>query len=137
LLQGRKSANIYANSGVIRGTPVKTTELEEGKRVQDYREWSYETSEIRIDITFNEARDAAIAVQCYSNDRAGRCPSITGVRDGDSEKEVIRKLGNPDTCHIGGVTKNMDYRNLGIRLTLTKEGVYMLMVLDRKYKWVY
>jgi hypothetical protein len=111
---------------------IETKDLEKGKRVQDYRDWSYGPPNSRIDIKFNEAKDAVIAVQCYSGDRLGSCPSIAGVTDGDSEKEVIRRLGNPDTSRIEGVTKTMAYRNLGITLKLEKERVYLLAVHDRK-----
>jgi hypothetical protein len=56
------------------------------------------------------------------------------VTDGDSEREVIRKLGNPDSSRIKDVAKLMTYRNLGIQLMLTKERVYLLVVNDQKYE---
>ena len=61
-------------------------------------------------------------------------PSLAGVSDGDSEQEVIRKLGPPDASSIEGVTKRLHYRTPGIWFTLTKERVYMLGINDPKYK---
>jgi hypothetical protein len=52
------------------------------------------------------------------------------VQSGDSEKEVLRKLGNPTSSKIDGVTKEMIYRDLNIEISLTKEHVYMLRLLD-------
>jgi hypothetical protein len=57
------------------------------------------------------------------------------VTDGDTEKKVIRRLGNPDTARIEGVTKFMTYDKLGIFLWLAQERVYMLGINDRKYKY--
>jgi hypothetical protein len=76
-----------------------------------------------------------ITIECYSNDRLRRCPSVAGVSDGDSEQRVIRKLGAPDASRITGVTKSLNYRTLGLRLILTKEQVYGLAIHDPKYQW--
>jgi hypothetical protein len=116
------------------GQPIiETKNLESGKRPQDYRDWSYSDSSTRIDVTFNAERTAVVAIACYSNDRQGRCPSIGGVTDGDSEQEVIRKLGTQGWQRITDVTKNMRYPDLGIELWLAQERVYMLGIHDRKY----
>jgi hypothetical protein len=76
---------------------IETKNLEKGKLIQDYRVWSYEQSSKHIDVTFNLEKTAVVAIGCYSIDRQGRCPSIGGVKDGDSEQEVIRKLGTPSS----------------------------------------
>src|SRR5262245_15306962 len=113
---------------------VDTKNLEKGKRAIDYRDWSYQGYEHNIDVTFNPARTAVEGIQCYSNDKIHRCPELGGVRDGDSEKEVLRKLGNPTTSKIDGVTKQMSYRDLNIQVWLTKEEVYMLAVRDPSHQ---
>jgi hypothetical protein len=46
---------------------IETKNLEKGKLVQDYRVWSY------------EQKTAVVAIDCYSSDRQGRCPSIGGL----------------------------------------------------------
>jgi hypothetical protein len=118
---------------------IETKNLEKGKLVQDYREWSYEQSSNRIDVTFNPEKTAVVAIDCYSNDRQRRCPSIGGVKDGDSEQEVIQKLGTPGTSRIefgrNGMTttKIMNYPKVGIELWLSNERVDMLGIYDPKY----
>jgi hypothetical protein len=86
---------------------IETKNLEKGKLVQDYQVWSYEQSSNRIDVTFNPEKTAVVAIDCYSIDRQRRCPSIGGVKDGDSELEVIRKLGTPGTSRIERGLDNM------------------------------
>jgi hypothetical protein len=112
---------------------VETKTLGDGQRVQDYRDWSYQYRHSRIDVTFNPEHTAVIAIQCYSHDSLGHCPSIAGASDGNSEQEVIRKLGPPDTSRIDGVAKSLDSRTHGIPLWLTKEQIYMLGIYDPKY----
>jgi hypothetical protein len=109
---------------------IETKTLESGKRARDYQHWSYIDHKSRIDVTFNPERTAVITIECFSDDRLRRCPPIAGVYDGDSEQEVIRKLGPPEGSRIQGVTKDLDYRTLGIRFTLAKEQVYLLSITD-------
>jgi hypothetical protein len=121
--------------GLWAGQPViSTKDLENGKRAQDYRDWQYEYSTSRLDITFNPEKTAVVAISCYSSDRLKRCPSIVGLSDGDSEQAVIRKLGAPGTARIEGVAKFISYPELAVQLWLSKEQVYMIGVNDRKYQ---
>ena len=115
-------------------TVVDTKNLEKGKRAIDYRDWSYEEYEHNINVAFNPARTAVTVIQCYSKDKVYRCPELGGVRDGDSEKEVLRKLGNPTSSKIDGVTKEMSYRDFNIEIWLTKEEVYMLALRDPSHR---
>ena len=115
-------------------TVVDTKKLEKGKRVIDYRHWSYEQGKHNINVTFNAARTAVVHLQCFSDDRLYRCPLIGGIRDGDSEKEVVRKLGNPTASKIDGVAKTLTYRDLGIEFILTKEQVYMMSISDQQHR---
>jgi hypothetical protein len=56
------------------------------------------------------------------------------VRDGDTEKTVIEKLGIPAISRIEQITKYMSYPNLGVNLFLVKEQVYMIGINDPHYK---
>ena len=113
---------------------IETSNLEKGKRVQDYRDWVvYEDNLYRLDVTFDE-KAALVAISCFSKARLGSCPSIAGVTDGDSEQEVIRKLGAPGTSRIQGVTKRITYPDLGIVIRLEKERVYTLGIKDPRYQ---
>jgi len=108
---------------------VRTSDLEIGKRVQDYQYWGYEDDDRNITVVFNPEKTAVFAIRCYSRDRLGRCPSIAGVFDGDSEQEVIRKLGLPDSSPIRDGNKFLRYDSIGITLVeLAREQVYGLRV---------
>ena len=113
---------------------IDTKNLEEGKRAIDYSDWGFRETLRHIDVTFNPARTAVTIIQCTSDDKGNRCPALGGVRDGDSEKEVLRKLGNPTSSKIDGVTKQMSYRDLNIEIWLTKERVYMLALRDPSHQ---
>lgn len=107
---------------------VATKEIEAGKSVRDFRYWSYALPYRNLNVRFNNERTAVVAIHCYSEDRLGRCPSIAGIDDGDSESQVLAKLGRNPRSSIDGVTKTMLYPELGIKLQLTKEEVYALEV---------
>jgi hypothetical protein len=111
-------------------TIIKTSELEKGKKVTDYKNWSYDHYKHNINVEFNNERTAVIRIQCYSEDKIARCPSIGSVWDGTSEQEALRKLGGPAEQRIDGVSKSVRFPNLGVRLTLTQEQVYILEVYD-------
>jgi hypothetical protein len=113
-------------------TVIYTENLEKGERVEDYKNWSYDDSFKRIEVTFNTEKTAVVDILCYSSDSQRRCPPIFGVADGDSEQDVIRKLGPPGTSRIEGVTKHISYPAVGIDLWLGKERVYMLSIYNRK-----
>jgi len=106
-------------------TKVDTKRLEKEKQVTDFRDWSYSEYEREIVVTFNPNRAAVTAIQCYSS-KTYRCPDLSGVRDGDSENDVVRKLGNPTSSKIEGTTKEMRYRSLNIVIRLAKEQVYLV-----------
>jgi hypothetical protein len=113
---------------------IETDKLEKGKTVRDYGQWAYEGNHSRVDITFNPEKTAIIAVQCCSHDKLSRRSPILGVRDGDTEKTVIEKLGAPAISRIEQITKYMSYPNLGVNLFLVKEQVYMIGINDTHYK---
>ena len=69
-----------------------------------------------------------LSIACYSEDKSYRCPAIGDVKDGTSEAEMLRKLGNPIKSSIKGVTKSVDYDDIGVALKLEKETVYYLLV---------
>lgn len=112
---------------------VETKSLEKGKHVTDYRDWSYNEYESNINVAFNEEKTAVTAIQCYSKDKLSRCPAIAGVSDSNTEKEAVRRLGHPSESQFQGVTKSIAYRDLGIKLTLEKELVYMLEISVPEY----
>jgi hypothetical protein len=112
---------------------IEAANVEKGKTVKDYNEWSYQEGRNRLDVTFNKERTALIAVSCFSSDRASRCPTIEGINDGDSEDQVLRKFGSPDSSKLEGVTKTLYYSKIGVSFTLEKQHVYMLGINDPRW----
>lgn len=113
---------------------IETKNIEKGKRVEDYEEWSYQGNKYYIVVQYDSQKATVIAVECYSEDKLNRCPAIAGVADGDSEQEVIGKFGQPDSFKISGVTKSLYYSQIGIFFNLTQERVYMLGINDIGYR---
>jgi len=111
---------------------LETSKLEKGKSVGDYRHWSYKEHYRNINIAFSDAR-TVVAIQCFSDDKLGRCPAIAGIEDGDHETKALRMLGNNPQAKISGITKSLTYPELGVQLHLTKEQVYMLEVSSPGY----
>jgi hypothetical protein len=111
---------------------IMTDSLKKGERVEDYKDWIYPDGFNHIDIAFNGEKTALVSIKCYSPDSRRRCPPISGVAIGDSEQNVVRKLGPPGTSRIDGITKVISYPNVGIELYLSeKDGVYMLGINNR------
>jgi hypothetical protein len=113
---------------------IETKNLEKGKTVDDYVDWSYGGYSNRTDVQFDLQKTGVVVVQCYSTDKLRRCPAIEGIADGDSEQEVVRVFGKPDVSKIDGVSKSIYYRTLGVFFTLTQESVYLLGVNDTRYQ---
>jgi len=109
---------------------IKTNELKQGKKVTDFKHWSYEQYKSNFTVVFNNERTAVVNIRCYSEDKTGRCPPIGNVNDGTSEKDALRKLGGPAEQRIDGVSKSLRFPRLGVQLTLTQEQVYMLEIYD-------
>lgn len=109
---------------------IKTEELPKGKKVTDYKHWSYNLYKHTLNVAFNDERTAVIGMHCHSEDKLSRCPSIGTVTDGTSEQEALRKLGGRAEYRIDGVSKALRFPDLGVKLTLTKEEVYMLEVYE-------
>jgi hypothetical protein len=109
--------------------------IEKGKTINDFSEWSWDAGNSRIDVTFDPERTKVIAIQCYSTDKFSRCPAIEGITDGASEDDVLKRFGAPDEAKIMGSTKRMAYRKLGVFFLLQQQIVYMLGVKDPN--WVH
>lgn len=111
---------------------IKTGELPKGKKVTDYRYWSYDAYKHNFNVIFNDQRTAVVGIQCYSEDKLSRCSPIGNVADGVGEQEALRKLGSRAEQRIDGVSKAIRFPDLGVKLTLTQEVVYFLEVYDPK-----
>jgi hypothetical protein len=116
---------------------LKTTELDKGKRVEDYPGWEYVYDDSSIEIEFDPKTPSVVDITCISSKRVGRgvCPELAGIRDGDSEKTVLRTLGEADDSNILDLsnTKHLYYNRIGVHFSLAKEVVYSLGINDTRY----
>ncbi|MBR1302171.1 hypothetical protein [Bradyrhizobium sp. AUGA SZCCT0042] len=106
---------------------VQTSELPKGKTVNDYSLWSYDGHKRYYNVGFGNS-STVVSIGCYSEDKSYRCPAIGDVRDGTSEAEMLRKLGPPTKSAISGVTKSVEYNNIGVEFKLQQETIYYVLV---------
>ena len=100
-----------------------------GTSIEDYLEWSYPQGERRIDLRFSAQSQRLESVTCYSASFQN-CPTLYGVRLGQSDTEVVEALGSPSRSSITGVAKILEYPALGLTLTLAKGRVYMMKLSE-------
>jgi len=107
---------------------IKTENIEEGLKIEDFNYWSYSgDKEQHIDIDFDKAGSGVIGIGCYSRSRQG-CPSILGISTGNSEEDVLRRFGEPDTEEITNGVKTMYYEDSNILVNLKQEKVHFIGV---------
>lgn len=111
---------------------IKTGELEKGRKATDYVYWSYNHYKYNLNIVFNEERTAVVAIQCHSEDKLFRCPSVGAITDGTTEQQALRKLAARAEQRIDGVSKMLRFPELGVKLLLSQEQVYVVEVYDPK-----
>jgi hypothetical protein len=115
---------------------TSTQEIKDGKSFRDYGAWSYETNTSHIDIQFNPAKTAVVEITCYSKNKAGSCPPIAEIKDGDTEDVVLSVLRQPDISRLDGpsTTKNLIYKSIGVSLWLERQQVYMIGIGDAGWR---
>lgn len=105
------------------------------KTIEDYFYWFYPSNDSNVNqeitIRFDENSSKVNSIQCYVADGKftpiDAC-AVNGVKALDSEEEVIGHLGKPSSSKISGVTKEISYKNLNMKIFLVKKRVYMIQV---------
>lgn len=109
--------------------------MPEGTDPDDYDIWSYghtSDSDQELMIEFDEA-GLATEVSCMQmNNPYSSCSPLFGVRIGDSEEEMIARLGHPNSERISGPSKIIRYTDIGVEFTLTRGRVYRLTLTREK-----
>ena len=98
-------------------------------KVEEYSEWQYEepNSPVRLTVEFTKAGLVkSLELYCDSSVRYG-WGSVAGIYCGDSEEEVLR-LGAPSQQHLDGVSKTIEYRDIGVEVTLSKGRAYLIKI---------
>ena len=108
---------------------LPTKALKNAQRVEDYRSWEYEQADHRIDVDFDAATGMLREIACFSR-HTMNCPPLLGIQDGTSEDILVQKLGKPSNQKIDGVTKKINYSDLGVWFNLEQRKVYMIGVVS-------
>jgi hypothetical protein len=100
-------------------------------KVEDYNWWVYEGQfgNFRLTVEFNKS-GFVDALNLYSDNKhlyGNGWGVIAGLHSGDSEDEVLR-LGQPSRQNLDGVSKTIEYRDIGIVVTLAKGRAYMITI---------
>lgn len=115
--------------------PVATSELRTNQRIENYLTWIYASDPNTLEdgtiaAYFSEKTRRLTEVRCYSESYF-RCPSVFGLHDGSTEKDVIDTLGQPNVQRIedSGI-KDLTYSSLDLLFRLQQKKVFSLTIYD-------
>jgi hypothetical protein len=98
-------------------------------KIEDYDGWVYEEphSNVRLTVEFNRS-GCVESLNLYSdNKQPYGWIAIAGLNSGDSEEKVLG-LGQPSRQKLDGLSKMIEYRDIGIVVGLTKGRAYMITI---------
>jgi hypothetical protein len=113
----------------VSGADNDVNKIPSTTKVEDYDEWAYEEpySNVRFTVKFNKSGFVE-SLNLYSDKKKPYgWGAIAGLHSGDSEDKVLR-LGQPSRQNLDGVSKTIEYRDIGIVVTLTKGRAYMITI---------
>jgi hypothetical protein len=101
--------------------PWVYNEMPSNTKVEDYDEWVYEEphSNVRLTVGFNKSGFVESLYLYSDNEKPYGWGAIAGLSSGDSEDKVLR-LGQPSGQNLDGMAKTIEYRDIGIVVTLAK-----------------
>ena len=108
---------------------VATDELPSDKKITDYVYWSYDAGPSgRIDVDFSQDSRSVVRIFCYGPE-FDSCPELLGFSGGESEEDVIRRLGKPERIEsTQGTGRIFSYPQWDAALFLKKRRVHGLQV---------
>lgn len=103
-----------------------------GKTEDDFSGWAYSPAgDTTITVSFDKS-DGVESISCMTV-HVNACPHLAGVAFGDTEEQVIHRLGRHHARYIlDGVSKRLRYDDLGVEFLLTKDRVYTLTMLGTR-----
>ncbi len=122
--------NIYPVYFTDSHDPVNV--MPKGKTISDYNEWAYTRDPARYDIDLDPKSHRVTVSACFDNADKPRCPSLYGVSAGQSEEDVIARLGTPSKQDLKEGTKTLTWDDLGVVLYLKKSQVYFIKKVEPK-----
>jgi hypothetical protein len=112
------------------GGYIEPKSMPAGKKLHDYAEWVFGTSNGFIEVTFDRPDGVVFGVSCQSKASYG-CPEVFGVGMGTDETEVRRRLGSPDKEELREGMKVLRYPALSLSVFLELRKVVRLRVSPR------
>jgi hypothetical protein len=124
VVQGGRGRWVYS----VFGADNDGNKMPSTTKVEDYDKWVYEEPDnVRLTVEFNKSGFVE-SLNLYSdNEKPYGWGPIAGLHSGDSEDKVLR-LGQPSRQNLDGVSKTIEYRDIGIVVTLTKGRAYMITI---------
>ena len=121
-----------ANGGQAVFTTIadpENTPLPRGRSDLDFDDWTYGDTDNRHSQEIHFEHGVVVGIGCFDFlGQARTCPTVHGVRTGDSEEQVRRQLGAARHETVDSGVKFMRYPQYGISLRLEKGRVYGVIV---------
>lgn len=113
----------------VSGADNDVNKMPSTTKVEDYDEWVYEelSSNVRLTVEFNKSGFVESLNLFSNNEKPYGWVGIAGLSSGDFEDRVLR-LGQPSRQNLDGVSKTIEYHDIGIVVTLTKGRAYMITI---------
>lgn len=98
-----------------------------GRDVKNYTAWVYSPDKLGTDLIVEFDKAGLVeALTCTARgDNIFACGPVAGIWNTDTEEKVL-KLGKPTLDSVDGVTKTIEYADIGVRYYLTKGEAYSL-----------
>ena len=102
-----------------------------GRTIYSFDHWTYglRTSLSSTDIEFKNGKVSSAA--CFVDGTNGSCLSLYDVRVGDTEEQLVTRLGQPTKTSLSDEVKTITYSDLGAEFFLKRAQVYGLKVTGK------
>jgi len=100
-------------------------ELPIGKTINDYSIWVYELAHHRLEVLFDKRNNVISLIIFGDSKHNSHWGPIAGINFDDDELTIL-KLGEPTNISISGVTKTIEYSDIGLSFHLTMGRAYMV-----------
>ena len=96
-----------------------------------FNSWQYNKKGYRVDIHFDSLTGKVKAIGCFISSKDWtdiRACKVNGIGALDSEDRVVDILGKPYSSSINGLTKELLYPNLNMKINFEQKSVYYIIV---------
>ncbi len=113
----------------VNGPEGDINTMPKGKHTSDYDDWIYtrNSDSSSFEITFDRTESITSFAYYSQNKNPKDWGPIAGVRCGETEEKILR-LGRPSSVSIGGLTKTIEFADIGTKFYLTRGTAYMCVI---------